>query len=77
MSAALGRQKHPFRKFNFSMCHGARQQPKNNFCQGINENWTKVHFTLSHARPDGRGSKRSVYKLVDYNIDEVKGSWYP
>ena len=39
-------------------------------------NWTKEHFTVSQALPVGIGSKRRVYKLVDYNNDEVKGSWY-
>ena len=40
-------------------------------------NWTKEHFTVSQALPVSRGTKRHVYKLVDYNNDEVKGSWYP
>ena len=40
-------------------------------------NWTKEHFTVSQALPVRRGTKRGVYKLVDYNNDELKGSWYP
>ena len=40
-------------------------------------NWTKKHFTVSQAMPVRRGTKQRVYKLVDYNNDEVKGSWYP
>ena len=32
---------------------------------------------MSQALPVKRGTKRRVYKLVDYNYDEVKGSWYP
>ena len=40
-------------------------------------NWTKEQFTVSHAVPPRRGTKRSVYKLVDYNDEAVKGSWYP
>ena len=40
-------------------------------------NWTKEHFTVSQALPVRRGTQRRVYKLVDYNNDEVKGSWYP
>ena len=39
-------------------------------------NWTNEHFTVSQALPVRRGTKRHVYKLVDYNNDEVKGSWY-
>ena len=40
-------------------------------------NWTKKHFTVSQAVPPKRGTKRRVYKLVDYNDEAVKGSWYP
>ena len=40
-------------------------------------NWTKEHFTVSQAVPPKRGTKRRVYKLVDYNDEAVKGSWYP
>ena len=40
-------------------------------------NWTKEHFTVSQAVPPKRGTKRRVYKLVDYNYEDVKGSWYP
>ena len=40
-------------------------------------NWTKEHFTVSQAVPPERGTKRRVYKLVDYNDEAVKGSWYP
>ena len=40
-------------------------------------NWTKEHFTVSQAVPPRRGTKRRVYKLVDYNEEDVNGSWYP
>ena len=40
-------------------------------------NWTKEHFTVSQAVPPKRGTNRRVYKLVDYNDEAVKGSWYP
>ena len=39
-------------------------------------NWTKKHFTVSKAVPPRKGTKRRVYKLVDYNDEAVKGSWY-
>ena len=32
---------------------------------------------MSQAVPPKRGTKRRVYKLVDYNDEAVKGSWYP
>ena len=40
-------------------------------------NWTKEHFTVSQALPVRRGTKPRVYKLVDYNNNKVKNSWYP
>ena len=40
-------------------------------------NWTKEHFTLSKAVPLRKGTKRRVYKLMDYNDSAVKGNWYP
>ena len=40
-------------------------------------NWTKEHFTVSKAVPPRKGTKRSIYKLVDYNDKDVKGSWNP
>ena len=45
--------------------------------KGYMPNWTKEHFTVSQALPVIRGTKRRVYKLVNYNNDELKGSWYP
>ena len=39
-------------------------------------NWTKEHFTVSQAVPLRKGTKRRVYKLVDYNDEAVKSSWY-
>ena len=39
-------------------------------------NWTKEHFTVSQPVPPKRGTKRRVYKFVDYNDEAVKGSWY-
>ena len=32
---------------------------------------------MSQEVPPKRGTKRRVYKLVDYNDEAVKGSWYP
>ena len=40
-------------------------------------NWTKEHFTVSKAVPPRKGTKRRVYKLVDYNDEDVNGNWYP
>ena len=40
-------------------------------------NWAKEHFTVSQAVPPRKGTKRCIYKLVDYNDENVKGSWYP
>ena len=47
------------------------------FDKGYMPNWTKEHFTVSQAVPPKRGTKRRVYKLVDYDDEAVKGSWYP
>ena len=32
---------------------------------------------MSQAVPPKKGTKRQVYKLVNYDDDPVKGSWYP
>ena len=77
MSAALRRQRHPPKGFHSSRFHGTRQQPKNNFDIGYMPNWTKEHFTMSLALSLIRGTRRRVYKFVEYNNNEVKGSWYP
>ena len=47
------------------------------FDKGYMPNWTKEHFTVSKAVPPRKGTKRCIYKLVDYNDEDVKGSWYP
>ena len=47
------------------------------FEKGYMPNWTKRHFTVSKAVPPKRGTKRRVYKLVDYNNEAVKDSSYP
>ena len=47
------------------------------FDKGYMQNWTKEHLTVSKAVPLWKGSKRRVYKLIDYNDETVKGSWYP
>ena len=65
---------------NGSISQGAvvsASSQKTIFDKGYMPNWTKEHFTISQALPVRRGIKRRVYKLVDYNNDEVKGSWYP
>ena len=47
------------------------------FYKGYMPNYTKEHFTVSQEVPVRRGTKRRVYKLVDYYDDAVKSSWYP
>ena len=47
------------------------------FDKGYVPNWTIEHFTVSQAVPPRRGTKRRVYKLVDYDNDFVKGGWFP
>ena len=47
------------------------------FDKGYRPNWTKEHFTVSKAVTSRNNTKRRVYKLVDYNDEDVKGSWYP
>ena len=47
------------------------------FDKGYMPNWNKEHFTISKAVPPRKGTKRRIYKLVDYNNEDVKGSWYP
>ena len=32
---------------------------------------------MSKALPPRKGTKRHVYKLMDYNDETVKNSWYP
>ena len=44
------------------------------FDKGYMLNWTKEHFPVSQAVPPKRGTKRRLYKLVDYNDEPVKGS---
>ena len=45
------------------------------FDKGYLPNWTKKHYTVSKAVPPRNGTKRRVYKLMDYNNETVKGSW--
>ena len=45
--------------------------------KGYMPNWTKEHYTVSQAVPPRRVTQRRVYKLVDYDDEPVKGSWYP
>ena len=47
------------------------------FDKGYMPNFTNKHFTVSQAVPPRRGTKRRVYKLVDYDDDPVIGRWYP
>ena len=47
------------------------------FDKGYMPNWTKKHVTVSQAMQPRRRAKRRVYKLVDYNDEAVKDSWYP
>ena len=39
-------------------------------------NWTKEHVRVSKAVIPRKGTKRRLYKLVDYNDYDVKDSWY-
>ena len=50
---------------------------KTSFDKGYMPNWTKEHFIVSKAVPPKRGTKRRVYRLVDYNDEDVINSWYP
>ena len=50
---------------------------KTTFDNGYTPNWTKEHVTVSTAVPLKKGTKRRVYKLMNYNDKAVKGSWYP
>ena len=36
-----------------------------------------MHFTVSQAVQPRRVTKRRIYKLVDYNEEDVKIYWYP
>ena len=47
------------------------------FNKGDMSNWTMEHFTVSMAVLPRNGTKRHIYKLVNYNDENVKGSWYP
>ena len=47
------------------------------FDKGYMPNWTKEHFTVSQAVTPRRVPKSSVYKLVDYHGEAVRGSLYP
>ena len=40
-------------------------------------NLTNKHFTVSKAVQLRKGTKRRVYKLVNYNDEAVTGTWYP
>ena len=42
--------------------------------KGYMSNWTKEHFTVSKAVPPRKGTNRRIYKLVDYNIEDVKAA---
>ena len=50
---------------------------KTSFDKSYMPNWTKENFTVSKAVLPKKGTKRRIYKLVDYNDEDVKGSWYP
>ena len=41
------------------------------FDKGYMSNWTKKHFIIRKAVPPKRGTKRRIYKLVDYNDKHV------
>ena len=47
---------------------------KSLFEKGFLRNWSEEHFTVAGRSAD---SKRPVYKLKDYEGEEVKGVWYP
>ena len=47
------------------------------FDKGYMPNWTKEHFQVSAAKQARKGTKRPVYKVEDFDGEEVKGSWYP
>ena len=47
------------------------------FDKGYMPNWTKKHYTVSNAVPPRKETIRRIYKLINYNDEDVKGSWYP
>lgn len=55
------------------------------FEKGYLPNWSKEHFTVSEAAAGRKGSRlrssghvaRRVYKIRDYNDEDVKGAFYP
>ena len=46
------------------------------FDKGYMPNLTKEHFTVSKTVPSIKETKRRIYKLVDYNDEDVNCSWY-
>ena len=76
MGAPLRRWRHPPTASNSTGSYCAGQQDQNKFWQGLHAQRTKTHFTVSQVS-QRRGTKRREYKLVDYNEEDVKGSWYP
>ena len=76
MGAFIWRWQHPT---NASNSQGAFVRSSKNttiFDKGYMPNWTKEHFTVRQTVPPRTGTKRRVYKLVDYNEEDVTGSWY-
>lgn len=47
------------------------------FDKGYMPNWIKEHVTVIQAVPPKTWTKRRVYKFVDYNEEDLNGSWYP
>jgi len=47
------------------------------FDKGYMPNWSKEHYQVRDVPPPRKRTKRSVYKLEDYDGDAVQGSWYP
>ena len=46
------------------------------FDKGNLPNWTNENFTVSQTVPPSKGTKRRVYKWINYNDEPVKGSYY-
>ena len=47
------------------------------FDKGYMPNWTKENFTVILTMPPTNGTKRRVYKFVDYYKEHGKFTWYP
>jgi len=47
------------------------------FDKGYMPNWSKEHFIVTGENKIREGTKKRVYKISDFNGENVLGSWYP